>query len=77
MIRMEEKRTNGGLIWATSIFLIATPLLYVLSIGPIEAHFQNTDAPEWVVSFYSPLAWAVNQSAACKEWFLWYINLWK
>jgi hypothetical protein len=74
---MEPRRSNGGLILTIAVIVIAMPFLYVLSIGPAEAYFQNGSAPEWVVSFYSPLAWAANQSAACKEWLLWYINLWK
>jgi hypothetical protein len=75
---MEERRSHGGVLIAVVILLLmALPLLYVFSIGPVAAYYRGgTPVPPAVEGFYAPLQWLAESSDTARQFFEWYIGLW-
>jgi hypothetical protein len=73
---MEERQSNIGAWVAAVSLLLALPALYVLSIGPAAAFYEDHDPPAAVIAFYSPLIWLMNTSEIAGQVFEWYIELW-
>jgi hypothetical protein len=64
--------SGGTLAW----FLLAAPLLYILSIGPVAAIWVKTQsrvAP--LETFYAPVIW-LHDHTPLKEPLEWYVELW-
>jgi hypothetical protein len=74
---MEDRRSSlAGALVAVVLFMLALPVLYVLSIGPAAAIYQNRAAPEAVEGFYAPLQWVADSSEAARQALMWYVELW-
>lgn len=71
---MKEKSSNA--VWFAAWLLLALPVLYALSIGPVLAHYQGRETPELVYAFYSPVTWLVNHSQIANGCLDWYLQFW-
>ncbi len=70
------KPNSGGLI--AVVLLVTAPLLYVLSVGPVEwlienEYFENDGV---VAAFYMPLSVACEACSPLKRVLLLYCRLW-
>lgn len=67
--------TKRGLTpWLTLALL--TPLLYVLSIGPVARYYGPRPTPELVGAFYVPLEFAINRIRPLSDFMDWYLAIW-
>lgn len=70
----DSKGSSGWLI----IFVVAIPLLYVLSIGPVAAvvsRSQNTQSMNLFGKVYAPVIW-LHEHTILKEPLEAYVELW-
>jgi len=57
--------------------LFAVFIVYPLSIGPLLLCLKPYPRiPDWVVTFYKPLAWVAERSPAAHQAYIWYMELW-
>jgi hypothetical protein len=64
--------SGGTLAW----FILAAPLLYILSVGPVAAIWIKFKLPEAPLeTFYAPLIW-LHGHTPLKEPLEWYVELW-
>ena len=69
-----ERNRDGMPHWA--LFLVALPMLYVLSTGPAALIVKKTGLPaEHFRTFYAPLAW-LHKHTALRHPLDWYVKLW-
>jgi hypothetical protein len=73
---MEERRANAAVFIAVVLLLLALPLLYVLSFGPVAAFYEHRDAPAAVEAFYTPLIWLADAWQPAEDLLNWYVDLW-
>jgi hypothetical protein len=59
--------------------IVALPILYVLSVGPvakgIELATGNKSPPQWARDFYAPLRWLHDNTPLATP-LEWYVSLW-
>lgn len=73
---MSEERKKPICPWIVTL-LIGLPVLYVLSLPPVELLAMKVGAPEWLIAplqvFYTPFAWMLARSPApVQGWYLAY-----
>jgi hypothetical protein len=76
MSEEREDQSNGRKFSAVAAILLAVPLLYVLSIGPVGAVIEKIPSSRGAVQrFYFPLIW-LHDNTASKKPLEWYAGLW-
>lgn len=75
----DERRLESKLIPLISGFVLALPVLYVLSVGPvakaIELATGDPSPPQWARQFYAPLRWLHDNTPMARP-LEWYVALW-
>ena len=74
-IRDRSEKKGGG-VSAVGL-LLALPLLYVLSVGPVARLAQETGGSiRPIVVVYAPLSWATAKWGPAGDALRWYLDLW-
>jgi hypothetical protein len=76
MSEEREDQSSSRKFSAAVAILLAVPLLYVLSVGPVEAVSQKIPSSRGAVrQFYAPVIWLRNNTTLQKPLDL-YVGLW-
>ena len=68
-------KSHGLRFWP--VWILAVPVLYVLSIGPAFRLWQSRLIPERpMTAFYAPLGKLLMASPVTARCYAWYLNLW-
>jgi hypothetical protein len=75
-----EPRRSGG---TSLLWLLALPVLYVLSIGPVAKLNDAVNFPRnypalgrALETIYTPLTWCATHSPAFARFIIWYAGVW-
>lgn len=76
---MNERPSHGSSATQWTVWLLAAPLVYVLSTGPVARFTKDPSLPlrypMWVLVVYRPLDWLQANTPLDKP-LAWYMGLW-
>jgi len=73
----ERERSGIGRAMIVIAILVALPVLYVLSIGPVGLFVVETGMEaDGVKAFYAPVVWLARNNATFGRLLKWYIDFW-
>lgn len=68
--------SNGASGWVLAV--IAIPILYVLSPGPLVAVYgRSTMPPGWALVYVAPLEWCCERFPPIQKFYDNYLDLWR
>ena len=75
----EQKKSGWGVNVTTLILIFVSPILYVLSVGPVVGFYHKMQwSTSVLATFYYPLIWLVHNNPFRDETldlYVWYVEL--
>jgi len=76
MTEPDERRGGSGCVIGCLLVFIISPVLYVLSMGPVFLLSERSSHAEWFGVFYYPVGVACKYFGPFDKALEWYMSLW-
>ncbi|WP_038165267.1 hypothetical protein [Verrucomicrobium sp. BvORR106] len=73
--KSNSRSDAGGSGWL--LIVIALPILYILSPGPLVAVYGRSMPPSWALVYVAPLEWGCSHFKPLEKFYDKYLDLWR